>query len=790
MTDTPRDRAHPGAYVREHVIPQGVSVTKAATLLGIGRPALSRFLNGRAALSQRMAQRLVRAFGADREYLLRLQAGFDRREEASRVPVVSGRHAPTLVEIKARQIRDWANTTAAREELPALLRRLVHTTGEQLSRVDFPAFDSSQRPGTDGLVVTVTPTPWIPNGRSVWEFGCSRRPGRKANDDYRKRVRGMSRRERRDVTFVFVTPQDWRGKQKWAAGRAALGDWHDVRAYDADDLEQWLEQSAPAQVWFAERLGGNVGGFRSLDRCWSDWSEVCEPPLSSDLFAEPENSLGNFRQWLDTPPERPFILAADSPEEALAFACHLVDRARSETDQPGLSALVFDSPGAVSQFRAANVSPRIAIVHDTDTEEQIGDLYRHCHCVIVRPANDVAGEPNITLRLPDWTKFSEALTGMGMADAAIEQLARQSGRSPAVLRRRLATLPAVRIPAWARDADVARKLIPGVLVGAWRRASPSDREVVRRLARFNDDSDVEDAVMELLALPEPPLWSVGEHQGVVSRIDSLFGVANFVTSSYLDRFFAAAECVLAERDPALDLPEEERWAAAVHRKVRRHSPALREGIRATLVLLSVHGSVLFRSLGDTDIESRVSSLIRRLLTPLTIDRLLSHLDDLPDYAEAAPDTFLKLIEADLQAPEPAVFGLLKPADSSPFGRCLRTSLLWALEGLGWQQMGRVSAILARLSSVPINDNYVNKPIGSLEGLYRFWLPRTAASSGGTDAVPRDIDRAISGYRLAGLRRTAGRRPWVRIAQPSATLARRFLGRKSGHDRRSRPGVPA
>ena len=727
MIDTAQDLAHPGAYVRKHVIPQGMSVTKASTLLGIGRPALSRFLNGRAALSQQMAQRLARTFGADHEYLLSLQAGFNHREEALRVPVISGRHAPTLVEIKARQIRDWANTTAAREELPALLRRLVHTTGEQLSRVDFPAFDNSQRPGTDGVVVTAAPTPWVPNGRSVWEFGCSKRPGRKANDDYRTRVRGMPRRERRDVSFVFVTPQEWRRKKEWAAERAALGDWHDVRAYDADDLEQWLEQSAPAQVWFAERLGGNVRGFRSLDRCWSDWSEVCKPPLSSDLFSEPEDAFGNFRQWLDTLPERPFTLAADSPEEALAFACHLVDRARSETDQPGMSALVFDSPEALSQFRTASAAPRLAIVHDTETEEQIGDLYRHCHCVIVRPANDVAGKPNIRLRLPDWRKFSETLTAMGMSDAGIEQLARESGRSPAVLRRRLATLPAIRSPAWARGADVARKLIPAVFVGAWRRASPSDCEVVRRLARFDDDGDVEDAVMELLALPEPPLWSVGEHQGVVSRIDSLFGVANFVTPSDLDRFFSAAETVLSEPDPALDLPEDERWAAAMHDKVRRHSPALREGIRATLVLLAVHGPAVFRNLGNIDFEARVSSLIRRLLTPLTLDRLLSHLDDLPDYAEAAPDTFLKLIEADLQKPEPAVYGLLKPAASSPFGRCLRTTLLWALEGLGWQQLGRVSAVLARLSSVPIDDNVANTPIGSLGGLYRFWLPRTAAN---------------------------------------------------------------
>lgn len=39
---------HPGSYIREKVIPEGMSVTNAAKLLGVGRPALSNLLNGNA----------------------------------------------------------------------------------------------------------------------------------------------------------------------------------------------------------------------------------------------------------------------------------------------------------------------------------------------------------------------------------------------------------------------------------------------------------------------------------------------------------------------------------------------------------------------------------------------------------------------------------------------------------------------------------------------------------------------------------------------------------------------
>lgn len=721
------DPSHPGSHVRLHIIPKDMTVTKAAELLGIGRPALSNFLNGKAALSQEMARRLERAFGANRQDLLDLQARYDRRDEAVRQSIVAGSHSPSLMQIGARDIDGWTGRIEARQQLAALLRRLIHSTGRDLVRIDFPAGDNAERPGLDGTLEAKAPTPWIPEGKSAWEFGCDGDPKRKAEEDYGARLKSVSARMRRDMTFVFVTPRNWPGKEKWAEEKAARDEWKDVRVYDASDLEQWLEQSAPTQVWFAERLGKPVDGFRSLDGCWSDWAEVCDPALSPALFSVAEGSSDDFERWLDAPPERPFIVAAGSPEEALAFACHLGRETKSDTDEPSAGALVFDTLEAVRRFRAANAVPRIGIVHDSQVEREIGALHRRCHCVIVRPINDVESNPDIKLGLPGWRDFSDALESMGMSHDRADTLARVSGRSPTVLRRRLSDVPAIRTPDWAKDARTARTLLPAALVGAWSKASPSDREVVQRLARAEDQNDVESGVMELLALKDSPLWSTREYRGVVSRIDALFGIAQFVTETDIDNLFSVAERVLSEPDPALDLPEEERWAAAIHDKVRDHSAALRAGIRETLVLLSVHGDTLFRNRLGGDFEARISSLVRQLLIPFTTDTLLSQLNDLSDYAEAAPKAFLGLIEADLKTPEPAVFGLLTPVESGPLDRCLRSGLLWALEGLAWNDLGRVSLILARMSTIPINDNWANKPISSLEALYRSWSPRTGAS---------------------------------------------------------------
>ena len=57
---------HPGLTLREDVLPAlGLSVTEAAKQLGVTRPALSRVINGRAAISATMALRLEQWLGIE-----------------------------------------------------------------------------------------------------------------------------------------------------------------------------------------------------------------------------------------------------------------------------------------------------------------------------------------------------------------------------------------------------------------------------------------------------------------------------------------------------------------------------------------------------------------------------------------------------------------------------------------------------------------------------------------------------------------------------------------------------
>ena len=77
------DVPHPGTFIKTHVLPVGMSVTQAAKLVGVGRPALSNLLNGNAALSPEMALRLEKTFGVKREALLQMQVAHAEQDASS-----------------------------------------------------------------------------------------------------------------------------------------------------------------------------------------------------------------------------------------------------------------------------------------------------------------------------------------------------------------------------------------------------------------------------------------------------------------------------------------------------------------------------------------------------------------------------------------------------------------------------------------------------------------------------------------------------------------------------------
>ena len=119
----PADVPHPGTRIKAEVIPAGMSVTKAAQLMGVGRPALSNLLNGNAALSADMAARLEKAFKYPLKDLMEMQARYDAAQAKQKdAPADTKAYVPPFLAIKANDIEGWvSHNIPARSRLGGFL---------------------------------------------------------------------------------------------------------------------------------------------------------------------------------------------------------------------------------------------------------------------------------------------------------------------------------------------------------------------------------------------------------------------------------------------------------------------------------------------------------------------------------------------------------------------------------------------------------------------------------------------------------------------------------------------
>jgi addiction module HigA family antidote len=82
---------HPGGLVRDNLDDLGLSVSEAATGLGVTRQQLYNVISGRSGITPEMALRLEKAFGGSADMWLRMQVSHDLAQVRSRANRISVR---------------------------------------------------------------------------------------------------------------------------------------------------------------------------------------------------------------------------------------------------------------------------------------------------------------------------------------------------------------------------------------------------------------------------------------------------------------------------------------------------------------------------------------------------------------------------------------------------------------------------------------------------------------------------------------------------------------------------
>lgn len=628
--------------------------------------------------------------------------------------------------VSSVDIHQWADSTHARGQLPELVRRLIGATAT-LTQLAVRGADTSNFGGWDGTVTATQGNAWVPVGASRWEMGCSQNPLTKTRSDFRERTRDTPAPEAAQLDFVFVTPRIWAGKDAWQEEAQADGHWRSVRAYDADDLASWLEAAGGVRLWFAESLGLSGPGIASVGTAWDTWRKQTRSPITVEALSTGRGrAVEQFAQAVSGTPSL-VSLEADSIEEAVAFACgQLVDSNHAD------SAVCVT---ATDGWRYVDANSGIRIVVAANNAVAAASAPREGGTLVVPSAfgnraltQEVSPTPDtVQIHLPrsHAHEFENALIELGEEAADAARLSRSCGRSWSVYRRVRAVNPAVRTPAWMTD-PAARSLGTVVLLGGWNGTRPGDVACVEAVTA-EPYEQTERELLHLARLDDAPILKIGSVWKAKAPRELLYLFGPRLTREQKRRLFDTAEAVLSKPDPALELPADERWMAAVYGKVREESGVVIGSILDSVVKLSVYAE----GVGDHDLMDGVDRLVNRLLDNASADRWLSLLGYMREIAEAAPRQFLRAVNAGLAGSPPPLRALFAESEGDPmFHRSSHTSLLWALEVLAWspRYLAPVCDALARMMAFPVQPNLSNRPSNSLISLLRPWWPQTTASA--------------------------------------------------------------
>ena len=646
--------------------------------------------------------------------------------------------------VQANELENYADTRASEGVVLELIYLLVEQSVPNASERRIPYGDAVNQPGWDGRVVTEDGfAEFVPAGQSYWEIGTNADPQAKATAEFRKRTEKLSEEERKECSFIFVTPRtagsggwDEPAQKTWRERRKDQG-WKEIRIIDGVKLADWLRHFPVLGCWMAKKMGlsRSLGGLTTPASHWelATVSVSGDPPLPAKLFTEGRDNACEALQALFEGQSQRLPLFAESPQDVFDFVAGYLEGLNEVVRGKYANRCLFvseeDAWRSVVGSRKAHVlvaDRRLELESDDQAQLQTMAI-RKGHAVVVPLCGSWSNlDPAIIrLRSPSQSQIEHVLRAAGFSDVRSRELASIGGDRLSALRRHflgLGTLPPY--ATW----ENARLFSQAGLAGKWNAKNQSDLAAMEMLLGKAYGEWIEILRTDVLR-SDAPLIQRDERWRIVVRGEAWTALGSRITDDDLDRFQGAAVAVLGERDPSFDLPKEQRFAAAVHGKQLRHSTLIRDGLAETLALLGSRPESLSTcSRGKPETVAILT--VRQLLSNAAWDRWASLNRLMPLLAEAAPDEFLDAVEAALVDLKDSPFHRVFAEEGGGIGTggTYMSGLLWALETLAWSPdfLSRVAVILADLASIDPGGQYTNRPSRSLLDIFLPWHFQTCA----------------------------------------------------------------
>lgn len=628
----------------------------------------------------------------------------------------------TVKWIEATDLERWASEIDSQKKLPRLIRRLVLATHPQVLSIAFPAGNSVQLGGYDGILSINGEHEFLPDGNSVWELGTNKDIKGKADDDFDKRSNDDLGQDKETSTFCFVTLRSWTQKEKWVNAKRKQNIWKDVIVYDADDLELWLDQSPSVSAWLSIEIGKYPDlGIQTMEDFWEEWSFTDELEISPQLVTARRGDFATnkIHQYLQQASSL-LILQADAPEEAIAFLVGTALLWEEVQQEYFFSKSLIISSEEIFRSVSRSRSPLI-IVCKFDNYDILQKAVRDGHHIILPVGLEYVehGQRNV-ISLPrlDRVKFRAAMLELGISSWKTELWSRQSARSLTILRRILGF--SKNIPIWGKPESF-EDILPALFVDRWDESLSGDKEVLLALSNNNSYENYTLKLSRWLRSSDSPVYKIGNKWRLASQLDAWIYLGRYLGDTQLERFKQVLLKTIKKIHPKFQASTTGFYSQD------SYSTEIKEGLCRSLVLIAVKGDALGIKV-NYQLENWADQIVFGLLGENSYEGWASMSNVLPLLAEASPSQFLQAVEQSLQSESKPILKLFRKSSQTFYGDNYYFGLLWALEVLAWipTYLGRVVQLLLDLIDAPLEEKGQTRAINTLREMLRPWNPQTSA----------------------------------------------------------------
>ncbi len=637
--------------------------------------------------------------------------------------------------ITSTELENWGNTRDAQGKLPLLIRKLITNSVEKyIPYIDIPTEDSIWKPGMDGIVQTKSDS--ILGESGIYNIECG------VNNDYQKKFssdlikRSEKLKEKTDAIFVFITTQKIKDKNTLVDStrqniqKSNL--WGNIKVFDADNLEHWLEQDYATAAWMCDVLGKPSDGIYDFDKKWSEWCKSTIIPLDEQIILARENiHEKEMNNWLLYDKGLLEVKSNSKKESLLFLLASILKIANQEKREEIKSKVLIVEDNSqwkriVDNKHSENlilvpmfgIPDGIAVLKDKNYQIYFPlsstDVFQINNRIELKNVNNYLLEPILNPKIKDY-RFQNSLH-QRFSDGSLLLLQQ-------LLRRKDTPLPK---PDWVSKEN-SELLLFLSMFSSWDNSNSKDIGVVEAVLN-KSYSDIKKIIISMISVEGAPIQQINNNIQVTNPELILDYMSTYIVPEFFDTLLNKIKDILSEIDKNYD--EENKnflYNFSLDKTETKYSSNIKSSVSQGLALFSNYTDYTDN---NATIRSKISQMIRNIFEDCDYKLWMSLNHYMQSLFEAAPDEMLRQVKK--------IFNnnnliLRKMIDNSTVcfgGDCFYVGILNGLESLAWlpEYLPKVTDTLLQMNeNWQVHDGYSNSPLDSLRKIYCAWMPSTGAS---------------------------------------------------------------